>query len=196
MRAIEVQRNGETLAVVGAPNALMFSADISMCIEEEAATIDMRGMNDLGNGRQSHTSWLELAPLGLGDVLTFRFIETENVTAPVTDTASDSEEHIEAQAEYEEQLKTNPLTPRELELIQPNAALQLSVINGETITATLEGGREFLAFRTLWNQWSPERCRISLSSFSQSEALARSGAKEWFQGVMKIGEQCSVKIGA
>jgi hypothetical protein len=71
----------KSLVVVGANNALMFSADVSATIEEEAATIDIRGMMDLGNDRQSHANWLELEPLRIGDVLSFRFFEAEIVTA-------------------------------------------------------------------------------------------------------------------
>ena len=67
MHALEVQRNGITLVVVGASNALMFSADVSATIEEEASTIDVRGMIDLGNDRKAHTNWLELEPLQVGE---------------------------------------------------------------------------------------------------------------------------------
>jgi hypothetical protein len=196
MHALEIQRNGVTLAVVGARNALMFSADINSTIDEEAATIDIRGMIDLGNERKSHVSWLELAPLRIGDLLSFRFFESEVVTAPLKEVATDSEEHIAGQAEYQELLKSSPMVPRQLDLRQPNAALELSIAGSEQVTATLEGGREFISFRVLWNQWRPERCRLSLSSFSQQEALARTGGKEWFQGALKAGEQCAVKVGA
>lgn len=196
MHALEVQRNGTTLAIVGGEHALMFSADVSAMIEEEAATIDIRGMNDLGSDRKSHTSWLQLAPLCNGDLLTFRFIECAAATAPSVEVATDSEEHLAAQAHYEEQLQSNSPTPRALEAKQPNATLQLQLTGIEHITAILESGREFLSFRVLWNQWQPERCRVSLSSCSQQEALARTGGKQWFQGVMRVGEQCVVKVGA
>ena len=196
MHALEVQCNGVTLAVAGARNALMFSADISSMIEEEAATIDIRGMIDLGNERKSHVSWLELAPLRIGDLLSFRFFESEFVTAPLKEVATDSEEHIAGQAEYEELLKSNPMVPRQVDIKQPNASLQLSIVGSEQVTATLESGREFISFHVLWDQWRPARCRLSLSSFSQQEALARTGGKEWFQGALKVGEQCAVKVGA
>jgi hypothetical protein len=83
MHALEVQRKGKTLVVVGASNALMFSANVSATVEEEAATIDIRGMIDLGNDRQSHVDWLELEPLRIGDVLSFRFFDAQFVTAPL-----------------------------------------------------------------------------------------------------------------
>ena len=196
MYALEVQRNGTTLAVVGGEHALMFSADVSAMIEEEAATIDIRGMNDLGSDRKSHTSWLQLAPLSNGDLLAFRFIETAAATAPAKEVATDSEEYLADQAHYKEQLQSNSPTPRELKIKQPNATFELQLTGTECITATLESGREFLSFRVLWNQWHPEHCRVSLSSFSQQEGLARTGGKQWFQGVLRVGEQCVVKVGA
>jgi hypothetical protein len=196
MHALEVQRNGVTLAVVGASNALMFSADISATVEEEAATIDVRGMLDLGSERRSHVSWLALEPLRIGDLLSFRFFESETVTVPVEEVATDSEEHLTGQAEYEELLRSNPMVPRQLDINQPNATLQLRVAGDRQVIATLEAGREFIAFRILWNQWRPERCRLSLSSFSQQEALDRTGSREWFQGTLRVGEQCAVKVGA
>jgi hypothetical protein len=196
MHALEVQRNGATLVVVGASNALMFSADVSATLEEEAARIDIRGMIDLGNDRQSHANWLELEPLQIGDVLSFRFFQSEVVTAPLQEVATDSEQHIAGQAQYEELLKSTPMVPRQLDIKQPRPSLQLSIAGSEGVTAILESGREFIAFRTLWNRWSPERCRVSLSSFSQQEALSRTGGRRWFEGVLEVGQRCAVKVGA
>jgi hypothetical protein len=195
MRALEIQRNGIMLAVVGASKAIMFTARISSMIVEEAATIDVRGMINLGDERESHVNWLELLPLNRGDLLSFRFIDSEVITPPISEVATDSEKHILEQEQYEERLKFNPPVPRSIIAIQPNASLQLSIMGSQQITATLEGGREFISFSILWNQWRPEHCRISFSSFSQQETLERSGGKEWFQGLLKAGEKCTVKIG-
>jgi len=196
MHALEVQRNGETLAVVGASNALMFAAHVNAAIEEAGATLDLRGMLDLGDERTSHVSWLQLSQLQRGDLLNFRFFESEVVSSPRDEVATDSEEHIAEQAEFEEELKSNPPAPRYIEARQPDVTLLLNISGNEPITATLESGRQFIAFRVLWNQWSPERCRLSLSSFSQQEGLARTGGKDWFQGTLEVGDQCAVKIGA
>ena len=196
MRALEIKRNGATLAIIGAPNALMFSADIAASIQDEAATLDIRGMNELDNERQSHTTWLELDQLDDGDRVEFSFVEVESATPPMEEVATDSPEHQSSQAEYEAQLQTEPLVPRELEQRRPDAALRLRMEGHEQIVATLESGREFLSCRFLWNRWRPERCRVSLSSFSQKEALARSGSREWFSGALSLGESCVVEVGA
>lgn len=197
MRAIEVQHNGTAICTVGSPNALMFSAGISMSVEgSSAATLGLSGMNDLGNDRTSHTGWIDELALSHGDLLAFRFVDTLAATPPARETASDSEEHLAEQQWYKNQMQENPMEPRELKRHFPNATLQLSLPRIEPVVATLEGSREFISLRLLWNQWRPECCRVSLSSFSQREARARAGSKEWFQGSLQIGEECVVKIGS
>jgi len=196
MHVLEVQLNGETLALVGASDALMFAAHLNTSIEEAGATLGLQGMRDLGGNRTSHVNWLPFLELSHGDLVSFYFFESKTATAPIEDIATDSEEHIAEQAEFEEELKSNPPTTRLIEAIQPDATLQLRMPGSELITATLEGGREFIAFRILWNQWRPEHCHMLLSSFSQQEALVRSGRKAWFQGTLGVGERCVVKVGA
>ena len=47
MHALAIKRSGKPVLVVGALNALMFSADISASVEDPEVTLDVRGMNDL-----------------------------------------------------------------------------------------------------------------------------------------------------
>jgi hypothetical protein len=195
MHAVEVQYNGATICTVGAANAVMFSADISMFVEgPEAAMLNVRGMNDLGNDRTSHTGWIDELDISNGDRLVFRFVDVLAASPPEREVASDSEEHLTEQLWYETQLRENPMNPRELKRDFPNTSLQLSFPGAAPVIATLEGDREFISFQLMWNQWRPERCRVSLSSFSQQEALARAGSKEWLQGNLKVGEECIVKV--
>ena len=179
---------------MGAPNALMFDARISASIEDTEVTLEVHGMNDFGSNRQSHTTWLELAPLERGDVIGFRFTESEQATRPTLEVASDSEEHLIEQAKYEKALVSQSLAPRQLDHKNPHASLKLFLKDQPTFTAVLESGREYLSFSTLWNQWHPERCRVSLSSYSQAEAIARSGTREWFNGYLYLGDECSVEV--
>jgi len=196
MRALQVIRNGELLAVAGTPKAIMLAADITTSIDEPGAVLDVRGMDDLGDDRQSHTNWIEFAPLGRGDRLEVCFLEADSSTSPIQETATDTEQYKAEQAEYAAQLQAEPLVPRALNLIQPNATLMLQVEGHELVVATLEGGREFISCHLLWNRWHPERCRVSLSSFSQAEAIARTGSREWFRGSLCVGECCVITIGA
>lgn len=196
MHALRIKLNDATLAVVGVSNGVMFSARINAAImDEDAATIDVRGMITLGDDRNAHVTWAELLPLNKGDVLKFHFIDSQGVTPPITEVATDSKEYITAQNEYDELLKSNPLTPRQVTALQPDAALQLSIKDKLDVAATLESGREFISFSVDWNKWRADHCRVSLTSFSQHEALARNGGREWFKGTITLGEECKVKVG-
>lgn len=197
MHAVEVQYNGDTMCTVGAANALMVSADVGMFIEgPEAATLHVSGMNDLGDDRTSHTDWIDELDMSNGDRLVFRFVDVPAVSPPKREMASDSDEHLTEQQLYQQHLRDNPMKPRQLKRDFPDASLQLSVAGAVPVVATLEGDREFISLKILWDKWRPERCRVSLSSFSQQEALSRTGRKEWFQGYLNVGEECVVKIGS
>jgi len=195
MYTIEIERNGRLLCTVGAPNAIMFSANIYLFIEgPSTATLDVRGMNDLGGERKSHTTWLELLELAEKDVVVFHLAERETVSPPVAEVTTDSAEHLAGRERYEEMLTERPQTPRDIERAFPDATLQLDLPNSDPIVASFDGGREFISLRLLWNHLQPDRCHVSLSSFSQREALVRSGGKGWFSGILKSGEACSAKL--
>ncbi len=197
MHAVEVQYNGTTVCTAGAANALMVSADVSMFIEgPEAAILRVAGMNDLGDDRTSHTEWIDELSMSDGDRLVFRFVDVLAVSPPKQEVANDSDEHLTGQQLYQQQLRDNPMTPRQLKRDFPNASLQLALPGAAPVVATLEGDREFISLKMLWDKWSPDRCRVSLSSFSQQEAFSRTGRKEWFQGFLKVGEECVVTIGS
>jgi hypothetical protein len=194
MHVLEVQLNGKTLVIAGATNAVLLSGRLSIFVQgPQAATLSVTGMNDLGDERQSHTRWLEEYELRTGDTVGFKFGEG-TPTPPLAEVATDSEEHRNEQEWYDEELRQNPVTPQVLSRLLPNATLRLLFPDEAPIVATLEGGREFISFGLTWNQWHPERCRVALSSFSQEEALARAGSKEWFQGRLKLGDKCVVEV--
>lgn len=172
----------------------MFSADISVSIEEPEATLDVRGMNDLGDDRHSHTTWVELSPLAAGERIAFEFVETQLASPPSEELPTDSAEYTVRQEEYENNMKAEPLGVREMDCKNPNASVALVLANGEQVIASLESGREFLTFRLNWDQWRPERCRVSLSTFSHEEALARTGGRNWYDGVLALGESCVVEV--
>jgi hypothetical protein len=195
MHTVEILRNDEVLCKAGAANAAMLSAHISVSVQDhELGTLSVSGMNDLGGERQSHTYWLDELALVGGDALTLRFAEENAADPPVREIATDSEEHLKSQEWYEQQLKEHPLVAQTLSRIQPNAKLRLLFPGELGIVATLEEEREFISFSLTWNRWRPEYCRITMSSFSQQEALARTGGKKWFEGKLKPGESCVVEI--
>jgi hypothetical protein len=79
----------------------------------------MRGMRDLGNDRQSHVEWIQEQPLDFGDEISVTLLEVEEATPPAEDIASDSDEHIAAQAMYEAQLAAGLPAPRAPDALGP-----------------------------------------------------------------------------
>jgi hypothetical protein len=197
MRAIEILRNGSMLCVAGTASASLLSVHVNLFIEEpHFGTLRVSGMNELENERSSHTYWLEDESLGENDRLTIRFTESDHVTPPGTETATDSEQYIAEQKWYEGEVKQGIFEPREVQRTWPNGWLSLATPGSGSVVATFEGEREFITFSLSWNQWRKDVCRFSLSSFSQSEAVARAGSKQWFEGKLKLEECCEVRLGS
>lgn len=197
MLALEIEHNGQRVVVAGASKATMIAADITAAIHETGASLDIRGMKEAADdGGESHITWVELAPIAYDDRITFRFVDVggESVTPPMEETFTDSPEYASAQAEYLELVQNNPLTIQVLDIKQPNATLSLLPPDQNRITAIFEQGREFMTCSFLWTKWRPEQCRVSLRSFSQEEALEKTGGKEWFKGTLKLGEACTVQL--
>ncbi|RST46996.1 hypothetical protein [Variovorax sp. MHTC-1] len=196
MQALEVLRNGQPLVVAGAGDAVLLSFSMHVSIDgEHPATLDMRGMRDLGNDRQAHLEWIQEFPLDVGDEIIVTLLEVEEATPPAEDIASDSDEHIAAQAAYEVQLASGLPVPRDLERKQPDASLEV-VVGDAPVVATFEGGRELLTMRVDWNRWRPERCRLSLRSFSVEEGLAREEGKNWLSASAARDQAVLVRVGA
>ncbi|TWD77282.1 hypothetical protein FB547_110244 [Variovorax beijingensis] len=195
MQALEVLRNGQPLVVAGTEDAVLLSFSVHMSIDgEHPATLDMRGMRDLGNGRQAHLEWIQELPLGVGDEICVTLLEVEEVTPPAEDIASDSDEHIAAHAAYESQLASGLPVPRALERKQPDASLEI-LVGDAPVVATFDGGRELVTMRVDWNRWRPERCHLSLRSFSVKEGLAREEGKNWLTASAARDQVVLVRLG-
>lgn len=196
MQALEVLRNGHPLVVAGTEDAVLLSFSVHVSIDgEHPATLDMRGMRDLGNDRQAHLEWIQEFPLDVGDEIAVTLLEVEVVTPPVQDIASDSDGHIAAQAAYEAQLASGLPIPRTLERKQSDASLEV-VVGDAPVVGNFEGGRELLTLRVDWNRWRPERCRLSLRSFSVKEGLAREEGKNWLTASAATDQVVHVRVGA
>lgn len=196
MQALEVLRNGQPLVVAGAEDAVLLSFSVHVSIDgEHPATLDMRGMRDLGNDRQAHLEWFQELPLDVGDEIRVTLLEVEEVTRPAEDIASDSDEHIAAQAAYEAQLASGLPVPRALERKLPDASLEV-VVGDAPVVATFEGGQELLTMRVDWNRWRPGRCHLSLRSFSLKEGLAREEGKNWLTAAAARDQVVLVRVGA
>ncbi|WP_295752423.1 hypothetical protein [Undibacterium sp.] len=193
MRAIEIQRNETVICVVGVPQALLLSVDLSGDVEASVAGLSVHGMAEVEGDANLHLWWFNHLEILDGDELKFRFLETDEVSPCPEITASDSPEFIADQTEYEKMLKTNPISARPMIRNFSNLSFEVNA-GSKLIVAALDEDREFLSARLTWNNFRPNSCRLSVSSFSQIEALARKGRKEWLVETVQLDETCLFKV--
>lgn len=196
MRALQIELNGQSLAVAGSEAAVLLSAGISLSIHESGGTLDVSGMEDLGNDVSSHLSWVEMIDLSRGDRVTVKFVEVATATPPSEARRTDSPQYAAERAAYEDDLRENPPKPVVLEPKQAEARLALYWRSDPPIVAVFESGREFISCRFSWHSFHPDRCRMTFSSFSQVEALGRTGGRDWFSGTLNVGEVCAIELEA
>jgi hypothetical protein len=194
MRALEIEVNGRRIAVAASANAVLLSGTISAAVNERGGTLHVSGMEDLGNDVRSHLSWIDMLDVAYADRVTVRFSEVPVGTPPLEESRTDSPEYATRQAEYDEQLRTDPPRPRTVERTQPGVTLRLHWRDEPPVKAILESGREMIMCQFSWNSFRPDRCRVSLSSFSQDEAYGRTGGREWFRGVLNVGEAFGIEL--
>jgi hypothetical protein len=124
MRALQIELNGQSLAVAGSEAAVLLSAGISLSIHESGGTLDLSGMEDLGNDVSSHLSWVEMIDLVRGDRVTVKFVDVPTATPPSEARRTDSPQYAAERAAYEDDLRENPLKPVVLELKQADVELE------------------------------------------------------------------------
>jgi hypothetical protein len=194
-RALKISKTGGETWIAGASNAFMVSVDISVSIEGDCpGMIHVSGMNDLDGDRQSHTSWLECVDVESDSEFTIQFLETDTFTPPAKEVATDAEEYLKEVADFNEMVAKDPSRPRVMENNFPDSGITATLPNGEVIEAWFEGGRQFMAIRFLWNKFRPDRCRVSLSSNSMTEAMNRTDGKQWCQLNLALGESVKVSV--
>lgn len=196
MQALEVLCNGQPLVLAGTVDAVLLTFSIHVSIDgEHPATLDVSGMRDLGNDCQGHLEWIQELPLDISDEISVRLLEVQEPTLPSKNIASDSDEYIAAQTAYEAQLAAGLPMPRILGRRRTDASLEV-VIEDAPVVATFESGRELLTMRIDWNRWNPDRCRLSLRSFSVKEGLAREGGRNWLTAFAATNQVVLVRVGA
>lgn len=195
MRALDIHRNGLVLCVAGTDNASLLNVHLNLSVEEaKRGALRIAGMNDLEGDRSSHTYWFEDEIMAPGEKLLIRFVESDSVTPPASEIATDSVEYIAEQELYEEEVSNGLFNSRAIAREWPEGRLSFSATNVPEIVASFESEREFMILSLSWNRWQPDTCRYYLSSFSQAEAIARTGGRVWAEGKLQLDEECHVSI--
>jgi hypothetical protein len=195
MRVFEIFRNGVVLCIAGASNADLLDVQISGSVEgPEPARLSVSGVNGLPDDRSSHVCWLDQVALAAGDEVTIAFVDSDSVTTPAKDVASDSKEYLAEQRRSEERILALNSPPPPRKRVLPALRFSLLVNGAPMASAVLEGSREFISYSQFWKQWHPDRCRFSLSSFSGEEAFERTDGHEWMRRSLVLGDRVTVKV--
>jgi len=114
---------------------------------------------------------------------------------PASEVTTDAVQYLAEQEQYQGEVAKGMFEPGEVVRTWAGGSLTVCVPGASPIVATFEGDRQFITLSLSWNRWRPEVCRYSLSSFSQAEAVARTGSKEWVEGRLQLEERCQVSLG-
>jgi hypothetical protein len=164
---------------------------------KEVSHLDVTGGTEEEDGTTEFLMWEFLHELKLKDRLRFDFEpgETssrlpeishegtkENRTSDTASTWPPSDEEIA-------NLEKRPL-------LNSNLAWRFSMNHGAPAVFRPYDGRQHLSFGLLWNNRHPERIRVSLSSTSLREIVARRGGQDYVAEYVPLGSHFELQIGA
>src|SRR5438093_9863663 len=102
MVCIEVELNGELFRRAGVRDAALISPTVSGYVGcDIPASLTLAGMCDLPDDRAAHVSWApDEVDLKSGDVITFKFVESDQPTEPEQIVPTDSPGYVEEQRQF------------------------------------------------------------------------------------------------
>src|SRR6266513_2718619 len=195
MRAIDVAVNGKLLWRLGIRNASIISPSVSAWVaDDSAASLMVSAMCDLDGGRAAHVRWCETWSLANGDLVAFKFIESDDVTLPDAIVPTDSPDYLEEQRSLAESLKDLVAERAPAVRKRPELAFECG-LNGQPATiASLLGGEEHLLCSLLWIKQRPDRCDVSVRTFGDTSKPEHSPATDWLRTTLALNEDFSVRI--
>ena len=195
MRAIDVAVNGKLLWRLGIRNASIISPTVSAWVADDSpASLMVSGMCDLDERRAAHVHWCETWSLANGDLVAFKFIESDDVTPPKTIVPTDSPDYLEEQQSFAESLKD--LVPERAPAVRKRPELAFECrLNGQPATiASLIRAEEHVLCSLLWIKQRPDRCDVSVRSFGDKSKPEHSPATEWLRTTLALNDDFSVRI--
>ena len=197
MRAIEVAVNGQLRWRAGIANACILAPMLGASIAEDApADLRVSGMCDLDHERAAHVHWCETLALAEGDVVAFRFTDSENVTPPEEIVPTDSPEYVQEQRAFAERMRD--FAPDRTAAIRKRPGLTLECrLNGDkAAVATWVGGEEHILCSLSWVKQRPDRCNVFFRSFGDKYKPQESPPTEWLRASLALHDVLDVHIAA
>lgn len=195
MICLEIALNEKLLWRAGVENATVLAPILGSFVgSEELADLHVSGMCELPGERSAHVYWGEPAVLCAGDAVRFTLVDSGCPTPPSEIKATDSPEYLEEQREFEALSSTfvppEAPSPRRW----PAVAYRCTVSGEHRVTATLVQEEEHMLCSLLWNQWTPDRCRVLVRSFNGASKPDGRPQTEWLRVNLSLGESFEVQV--
>jgi hypothetical protein len=196
MVCIEVELNGELFRRAGVKDASLICPMVSGYVGGDIpASLRLAGMCDLPEDRAAHVYWApDEVDLKGGDVITFRFVESDQPTAPEQTVPTDSPEYVEEQRQFTMMKET--FVPDTSASPQKYPALSFDChVNGRpAAVAKLNAGEEHILCSVTWNKWQPSRFRVLVRSFGNK--FANDNETEWVRCDLSFGGELKIAVAA
>jgi hypothetical protein len=176
----------------------MFSVAVSGDIwSKEVSHLDVTGGTEEEDGTTQFLMWELLHELKLGDRLRFDFERGEDSSRPPevsreTRDLSNASNHIQTWPPSKEEIANLEARPH----LNPHLAWRFSMSERAPEVFRPEAERQHLSFGLLWNNRHAERIRVSLTSASLREIVARTGGRDYITDYVPLGSHFDLEIGA
>jgi len=195
MICLAVHRSDSLVCMAGIAEGSMLTSIIAGGVgDEHPASFYVAGMQDLPVERSAHVFWVHERPLSAGDRLRFTLIESDDASAPIEIKATDSQEYLEEQREFEqiERHYVPPIAspPRRW----PALELGLRLREESPVRARLPLDQEHIMCSLLWDKWSPERCRVYVRSFTGFAQGTQRKTTDWLRGDLHVGDSFELSV--
>jgi hypothetical protein len=196
MVCIEVKLNGHLLRMAGIKDASLISPMVSGYIGGDMpASLMLSGMCDLPDDRAAHVYWApDELDLKSGDVVTFKFVESDDPTKPERIVLTDSPEYIEEQRQFTEMKKSFVPDTSAPPQNYPALAFDCRVNGSPAAVARLNVHEQHILCSVLWNKWRPERFRVLVRSFGNK--FADDSETEWVRCDLALGDELEIEVAA
>lgn len=200
MPTLRIAKNGQHLCTVGSAGIWMFSVHAWADIWSEPAThLGITGGALHPDGKNDFLIWEMDHKLVKGDHVVFEFGEGEEASRKpeVFDDEKAREEVQKETPKWELPLSAESIAEMESRpVLSPDIVWYLSKDATPKSAYRPGPGRQQLSLGLLWNNHRPERMRVSLSSTSLKEVIAREGGQDHVTEYVPIGTRIEFEIGA
>jgi hypothetical protein len=197
---LRIAKNGRHICTIGSAGIWMFSIHAWADVWSEPAThLDITGGRLQPDGKDDFLIWEMDHKLVKGDQLVFEFLDGERSSREPElfddEKAKDQEPKQSPKwewpltAEATQEMESRPVKCADL-------VWYLSMNSSPKAPYRPGPGRQQMSLGLLWNSRRPDRMRVSLSSTSLREVIAREGGQEHVTEYVPIGTRVEFEVGA